>query len=88
MNEIVRLGAVAAAIPLAALAALQAGPATGGAEGHATASRLEEFLGPPVFVAMQPLWKGRGGWGGTHQQGWHGGCVPVAWRWKMPCSCD
>jgi len=64
MNEIVRLGAVAAAIPLAALAALQAGPATGGAEGHATASRLEEFLGPPVFVAMQPLWKGRGGWGG------------------------
>lgn len=32
--------------------------------GHAVASRLEEFLGEPVLVPMQELWKGRGGWGG------------------------
>jgi sialidase-1 len=32
--------------------------------GFAVASRLEEFLGEPVFVPMQQLWKGRGGWGG------------------------
>jgi sialidase-1 len=38
---------------------------------HATASRLEEFLGDPVFVPMQKLWDGRGGWGGilTAQDG-------------------
>lgn len=36
-----------------------------GAEvGHAVASRLEEFLGEPLFLPMQELWKGRGGWGG------------------------
>jgi sialidase-1 len=32
--------------------------------GHAVASTLEEFLGEPALVPMQPLWKGRGGWGG------------------------
>jgi hypothetical protein len=30
----------------------------------AVASRLDEFLGEPLLVPMQPLWKGRGGWGG------------------------
>ena len=39
--------------------------------GYAVASRLDEFLGAPVFVPMQSLWKGRGGWGGilTAQDG-------------------
>ena len=32
--------------------------------GYAVAFRLDEFLGKPVFVPMQQLWKGRGGWGG------------------------
>jgi hypothetical protein len=31
---------------------------------HAVASRLDEFLGEPVLVPMQQLWKDRGGWGG------------------------
>lgn len=35
------------------------------AGGYAVASRLDEFLGEPAFVAMQSLWKGRGGWGGV-----------------------
>jgi hypothetical protein len=33
--------------------------------GHAVASSLDEFLGTPVLVPMQALWKGRGGWGGV-----------------------
>jgi sialidase-1 len=33
--------------------------------GFAVASRLEEFLGEPLFVPMQELWEGRGGWGGV-----------------------
>lgn len=32
--------------------------------GFVVAPKLEDFLGDPVFVPMQPLWKGRGGWGG------------------------
>lgn len=28
----------------------------------AMAARLEEYLGEPALVPMQPLWKGRGGW--------------------------
>ena len=32
--------------------------------GYAVASRLEEFLGEPLFVPMQQLWEKRGGWGG------------------------
>lgn len=36
-------------------------PAVGG---HAVAARLEDFLGAPLFVPMQELWKKRGGWGG------------------------
>lgn len=31
---------------------------------YAVASRLDEFLGEPRFAPMQPLWQGRGGWGG------------------------
>ena len=33
--------------------------------GYAVASRLEEFLGEPLFVPMQQLWEKRGGWGGV-----------------------
>ena len=33
--------------------------------GYAIASRLEEFLGEPLFVPMQELWEKRGGWGGV-----------------------
>ena len=33
--------------------------------GYASASRLEEFTGEPVFVSMQQLWEKRGGWGGV-----------------------
>ncbi|MBM3858130.1 MAG: exo-alpha-sialidase [Verrucomicrobia bacterium] len=29
---------------------------------HAVSARLDEFLGKPLFVPMQALWKGRGGW--------------------------
>ena len=32
--------------------------------GYSTASRLAEFLGKSAFLPMQPLWEGRGGWGG------------------------
>ena len=32
--------------------------------GHATAARLEEYLGPPHCATFQELWPGRGGWGG------------------------
>ena len=32
---------------------------------YAVASKLEEFLGEPVFVPMQELWEKRGGWGGV-----------------------
>lgn len=54
-----------AALLLAPLAALQAQPSEEGASGgYAVASPLEEFLGEPVFLPMQPLWEGRGGWGG------------------------
>jgi len=34
------------------------------AGGHATAARLEEYLGPPQFAPPRQLWTGRGGWGG------------------------
>ena len=34
-------------------------------DGFAAAACLEEFLGEPVFVPMQTLWQGRGGWGGV-----------------------
>ena len=56
---------------LAAILVLQ--PAASAAEsaqqettsgGYAVASQLDEFLSKPVFVPMQALWKGRGGWGG------------------------
>ncbi len=33
--------------------------------GYAVASRVDEFLGDPLFVPMQELWKNRGGWGGV-----------------------
>ncbi len=49
--------------PLAALYA-QAPQQEISGSGFAVASRLEEFLGEPIFVPMQQLWKGRGGWGG------------------------
>jgi hypothetical protein len=32
---------------------------------YAVASRLEEFLGEPLFLPMQQLWEQRGGWGGV-----------------------
>lgn len=32
---------------------------------YATAATLDEFLGDPLLVPMQQLWKGRGGWGGV-----------------------
>jgi sialidase-1 len=52
--------------PLVALAAV--GPVRAAEQtpdlGHATASRLEEFLGEPCFMPMQRLWENRGGWGG------------------------
>lgn len=56
--------------PLVALYA-QAPQQEASSSGFAVASRLEEFLGEPVFVPMQQLWKGRGGWGGilTAQDG-------------------
>lgn len=31
---------------------------------YAVVSVLDEFMGEPLFVPMQELWKGRGGWGG------------------------
>lgn len=49
-------------LPLAALHAQPQKEAAAG--GYAVASPLEEFLGEPVFVPVQQLWKGRGGWGG------------------------
>jgi sialidase-1 len=53
----------AAAPPAAAAAAAPAAATAPG--GFATSARLEEFLGEPVFVPMQQLWEGRGGWGGV-----------------------
>lgn len=50
-------------IPTAAIPAESAQKGAAG-PGYAVASRLEEFLGEPVFVPKQQLWKGRGGWGG------------------------
>lgn len=50
-------------IPTAAIHAAPAQKEAAGL-GYAVASRLEEFLGEPAFVAKQRLWKGRGGWGG------------------------
>lgn len=51
-------------VPWAALDAQEpAKPAV--AVDYAVASRLEEFLGEPVFVPMQELWTNRGGWGGV-----------------------
>src|SRR3989339_701032 len=57
-------------IPTAAMHAESAQKEAAGL-GYAAASRLEEFLGEPVFVPKQRLWKGRGGWGGilTAQDG-------------------
>ncbi len=34
------------------------------APGYAVASQVDEFLGEAVCMPLQPLWKGRGGWGG------------------------
>jgi hypothetical protein len=55
-----------AAFLLGPLTSLNAQPSQSGAtgSGFAVAARLEEFLGEPVLVPMQQLWKGRGGWGG------------------------
>jgi len=54
-----------AAVLLAPPAALCEAPTTTESPGgFAVASKLEEFLGEPVLVPMQELWKGRGGWGG------------------------
>ena len=52
---------------LAPLGVLHAqSPQTDAADGgYAVASRLEEFLGEPLFVPMQELWEKRGGWGGV-----------------------
>lgn len=52
---------------LAPLGVLHAqGPQTDAADGgYAVASRLEEFLGEPLFVPMQEPWEKRGGWGGV-----------------------
>ena len=58
---LVRLASLLSVLPFASHAQT---PAPGGPGGHAVASRMEEFLGEPVFVLMQALWKGRGGWGG------------------------
>jgi len=49
--------------PLAARSADTPQKATG--LGYAVASRVEEFLGEPLFVPMQQLWEKRGGWGGV-----------------------
>lgn len=56
-----------AALLFIPIAAMHAEPAEkqGGGLGYATVSRLEEFLGEPVLVPKQRLWKGRGGWGGV-----------------------
>jgi len=58
---------------IAPLAAVHAQPPQNEAPGNgfATASRLDEFLGEPVFVPPQQLWQKRGGWGGilTAQDG-------------------
>ncbi|MFM8892991.1 MAG: exo-alpha-sialidase [Planctomycetia bacterium] len=57
--------AILALLPPARVALAQPAAARGPAPGgHATAAKLEEFLGPPVLVPMQELWKKRGGWGG------------------------
>jgi sialidase-1 len=55
------------ALLLAPLGVLLAqSPETDAADGgYAVASRLEEFLGEPLFVPMQELWEKRGGWGGV-----------------------
>jgi sialidase-1 len=55
------------ALLLAPLGVLHAqSPQTDAADGgYAVASRLEEFLGEPLFVPMQELWENRGGWGGV-----------------------
>lgn len=55
-----------AVLLLAPLAPLQAqSPQMESAAGnHAVASQRDEFLGEPLFVPMQQLWKDRGGWGG------------------------
>jgi len=50
-------------MPLAMLQA-QSPQKESAAGNHAVASRLDEFLGEPLFVPMQQLWKDRGGWGG------------------------
>lgn len=56
-----------AALLLAPLAALQAQSPQkeSAADSHAVASRWDEFLGEPLFVPVQQLWKDRGGWGGV-----------------------
>jgi hypothetical protein len=43
----------------------QSSPKDAAGIGYAVASRLEEFLGEPLFVPMQQLWEQRGGWGGV-----------------------
>lgn len=54
-----------AALLLLSCSTLQAqAPQSGAPSSFATASRLEEFLGDPFSLPLQPLWKGRGGWGG------------------------
>jgi sialidase-1 len=67
------LNIVLTTLLIAPLAVVNAQPAENDAPGggFAVASRLEEFLGEPVFVPKQSLWKGRGGWGGilTAQDG-------------------
>jgi sialidase-1 len=50
--------------PVASLPAQTARSEAAGLE-YAVASRLEEFLGEPLFVPMQQLWEQRGGWGGV-----------------------
>jgi hypothetical protein len=55
-------GAVAEAVPAASTAA-DGGRSTDG--GFASAASLDDFLGAPLLIGMQELWKGRGGWGGV-----------------------
>ncbi|MBN2451670.1 MAG: exo-alpha-sialidase [Lentisphaeria bacterium] len=62
MEKTIHLSTTLLLAPVAAAYAQAPPPGPGG--DHAVASRLDEFLGEPVFVPMQQLWTGRGGWGG------------------------
>ena len=68
---VVLLSAFALLFGPAAVVQAQSQPKNVFGSDFAVASQLDEFLGESLFVSMQQLWKGRGGWGGilTAQDG-------------------